>query len=395
MDYTFANRVGGLKPSAIREILKLTSKPGIVPFSAGNPAAEAFPAKDIAEISNRLLTEAPVAALQYSITEGYGPLIDYMKTYMKTEHGVGNEQDGLIITSGAQQVMSLATKALCNEGDVIIVEAPSFIGSLNAFKSLGCRLVPVPVESDGMDLNILEEKLKTEKNIRFIYTIPNFQNPSGVTMSMEKRRDLYALAKKYGTLILEDNPYGDIRFAGTHIEAIKALDTDGIVIYAGSFSKVLSPGMRVGYAIAPIPVLSKMIVCKQVDDVHTGIWAQQVAHGFMTSGKFPEHLDAIRGIYRRKANLMMNLLDSELCPIVTYNKPEGGLFIWCTLPDGVDMLTFVTKALEKKVAVVPGSAFLVDENEPCSNIRLNFSTPSDEQMVTGMAALRETLKEMI
>ena len=394
MEYTFANRISGLRPSAIREILKFTAYPDIIPFAAGNPAPDAFPVEQIRAISDDILQNRATAALQYSITEGYGPLIDFMRVYNKTQHDIGRDFDGTIITSGAQQVMSLAAKALCNEGDTIICEAPSFIGSLNAFKSLGLRLVGVPVQSDGMDLNALETALKANK-VRFIYTIPNFQNPSGVTMSADKRRALYALAQRYNTLILEDNPYGDIRFAGTHIPAIKSMDEDGRVIYAGSFSKVLAPGMRVGFAVAPAEVLSKMIVCKQVDDVHTNIWSQMIALSFISGGEYEDHLTRIRGLYRRKANLMMNLIDTQLCPFVTYDKIEGGLFIWCRLPDSIDIGDFARAALDKKVAVVPGNAFLIDETEPCNHIRLNFSTPTDQQMVDGMEVLHGVLKTFV
>jgi len=390
MNYTFANRIGNLKPSAIREILKFTSQPDITPFAAGNPSPETFPIESIKRLTDDILQNNPIAALQYSITEGYAPLIEYLTGYYQKNHNIGRESDGLIITSGAQQVMSLATKALCNEGDTIICEAPSFIGSLNAFKSLNVKLCGIDVKPDGMDMERLEAALKTQKNVRFIYTIPNFQNPSGVTMSAEKRREMYALALKYNVLIVEDNPYGDLRFAGEHIPAVKSLDTEGIVIYAGSFSKILSPGMRVGFAIAPKEVLSKMVVCKQVDDVHTNIMAQMIAFGFMKSPEFEPHLAKIKDVYRSKANLMMSLLDE--CANLTYNRVEGGLFIWCKLADGIDISEFAKRAIERKVAVVPGSAFMIDENAPCSHIRLNFSTPSDKQIAGGMAVLNDLLK---
>ena len=390
MNYTFANRIGNLKPSAIREILKFTSFPDIIPFAAGNPSPEAFPVESIKRLTNDILQNNPVTALQYSITEGYAPLIEHLTGYYREKHNIGRDLDGMIITSGAQQVMNLATKALCNEGDTIICEAPSFIGSLNAFKSLNVNLCGIDVQPDGMDMNQLEAALHTQKNVRFIYTIPNFQNPSGITMSMEKRREMYALALKYNVLIVEDNPYGDLRFAGEHIPAVKSLDTEGIVIYAGSFSKILSPGMRVGFAIAPKEVLSKMVVCKQVDDVHTNIMAQMIALGFMKSPEFEPHLNKIQDIYRSKANLMMSLLDG--CANLTYNPIEGGLFIWCKLANGIDISEFAKKAIESKVAVVPGNAFIVDENAPCNNIRLNFSTPTEKQITDGMAILRELLK---
>lgn len=389
MTYTFADRLGNLAPSAIREILKFTSLPGVISFAAGNPAPEAFPTEDVKRISNELLETDPIAVLQYSITEGYAPLVSAVKDYLAMQ-SMGNDGDSLIITSGAQQVMDLATKALCNPGDTILCEAPSFIGSLNAFRSYGTNIVGVPVENDGMNLELLEDALKREKNVRFIYTIPNFQNPCGITMSFEKRKALYALAKKYGVLIIEDNPYGELRFKGENIPSVKSLDKDGLVIYVGSFSKVLSPGMRVGYTLAPSPIISKLTVCKQVSDVHTNIWAQTVAYKFMTECDFAGHLDKIRDIYRRKSTIMLSRLE-EVAGKIEFTRPEGGLFIWCTLPDGIDMSKFCTELVQEKLAVVPGNAFMVDENAECNSFRINFSTPSDEQLSKGMDILNDKI----
>ncbi len=387
MEYTFANRVAGLKPSAIREILKFTSQPGYIPFSAGNPAPDAFPVDDIARLSAKLFETHPIDALQYSITEGYGPLRTHLMSYMKEKHNVGRDFDDILITTGANQVMELTAKVLCNEGDTVICENPSFIGSLNAFRSYGVKLRGVEMEADGMDMNALEQALQEEKRARFIYTIPNFQNPTGVTMSYEKRRQLYALAKKYGVLILEDNPYGDTRFAGEDVPCIKSLDEDGLVIYCGSFSKVMAPGMRVGYAIAPGPVFSKLVVCKQVVDVHTNIWSQIVAHGFMTECDYDGHLKKNQALYGKKARYTMDLMDKHLAPYISYQPIEGGLFLWCRLPDGVDMNAFCKEAVNRKVATVPGSAFLMDENEPCQCFRINYSTPTDQQIAQGMEIL--------
>lgn len=397
MTYTFADRIATLSPSAIREILKYSADPAVVPLAAGNPAPEAFPTETIADISARILRERPIDALQYSLTEGYPALRNRLKAYMaEKHHAFCAERDELIITSGAQQVMELAVKVLCNPNDVIICESPSFIGSLNSFRSLGAKLVGVPVQEDGMDTDALEAALKANPTARLIYTIPNFQNPSGITMSMEKRRRVYALAKQYGVLVLEDNPYGDLRYSGEHIPAIKSLDEDGIVLYAGTFSKVLSPGMRVGYAIGPQPVIAKMIVAKQGEDVHTNIWAQMLCDEFMGTVDYEAHLKGLQDLYREKAALMCRLLDEHLVPVgVTYHPIEGGLFIWCNLPEGTDMLTFCTRAVkEYKVAVVPGSAFSVNDEESHS-FRVNFSTPTDEAMVRGLKTLGEFAREYL
>jgi len=394
MEYVFSDRVNSLKPSAIREIFKYAADPDVVSLSAGNPAPDAFPAKEIAEISERLLKQQPVDVLQYGLTEGYAPLRDYLRKYMKEKYSIGTENDGLIITSGAQQVMDLTTKSLCNEGDVVICEAPSFIGSLNSFRSYNARLVGVPVESDGINVEILEEKLKEEKSARFIYVIPNFQNPSGVTMSLEKRKAVYSLAKKYGVLILEDNPYGELRYSGENLPSIKSFDTDGIVIYSGSFSKVISPGMRVGWCVAPSPIIQKMVVCKQGQDVHTNMWSQMVIYEYVTKYDFEGHLDKLRSLYKEKAQFMMDLLDTQLAPYITYDKIDGGLFIMCKLPDNIDMPEFCKEAVKRKVCVVPGNTFLTDENEISHSFRVNFSTPTDEQLVKGVKILGELIKEL-
>ena len=395
MKYQFSQRVQSLKPSAIREILKNSSDPNAIPLSAGNPAPDAFPYDAVQEISQNLLRHAPIEALQYGVTEGYGPLRQHLLAYMKKKHHVGGEDDDILITSGAQQVMDLLTKTLLNEGDTVLCEAPSFIGSLNTFRSYRANLVGIPMEEDGIDTKKLEEALEREKNVKYLYTIPNFQNPSGITMSLEKRKKVYELCRDHGVIVLEDNPYGDLRFAGEDVPSIKSLDTEGVVMYAGSFSKVISPGMRVGYAIGPKEVIQKMVVCKQGEDVHSNMWAQIVCHRMMTEYDYEAHLERLREIYRRKSSVLLEAMEQYFKPLgITWSKFEGGLFAWCTLPEGVDMLDFVKRGMERKVCVVPGTAFLTDENEPCSSFRINFSTPTDEQLREGIRLLAETFQEM-
>ena len=395
MEYKFSDRVSNLKPSAIREIFKYAADPEVVSLSAGNPSPDAFPAKAIEEISAKVLAEDPIKVLQYSVSEGYTPLRRHLMKYMQKEHNTGSENDDIIITTGAQQIMDLCTKSLVNEGEVVIVEAPSFIGSLNTFRSYNAKLVGVTVEPDGMNTDELEEKLRANPNTKFIYTIPNFQNPSGVTMSLEKRRKVYELAKKYGVLIIEDNPYGDLRYSGESVPNIKSFDTDGIVIYAGSMSKVISPGIRVAYCICPKPIFQKLVVCKQGNDVHTNIWAQYVCDEFITKYDFNAHLAMLRRIYTEKAQFCMDLLDKYCAPAITYNKIDGGLFIWCDLDKRIDMPSFCKEAVLNKVCVVPGNAFLTDENEECHSFRINFSTPTDEQLEKGIRILGELANKKI
>lgn len=392
MDYVFSDKISSLKPSAIREILKATSDPDVIPLAAGNPSAEAFPVDEVRKITAEILAEDPILALQYGVTEGYTPLRELLTSYMKKKHSVGRDFDSIIITAGAQQIMDLSSKILLNEGDTVICESPSFIGSLNCFRSYNARLCGVEVESDGINVEKLEEALKTEKNVKFIYTIPNFQNPSGATMSLEKRKKVYELAKKYNVLILEDNPYGDLRVSGEHIPSIKSLDEDGIVIYGGSFSKILSPGIRVGYVIAPEKLIAKMTVGKQATDVHTPMLTQLIVYKWMTQYDFEAHIKNICGIYKSKLDLMCDAVDKHLADKVTYVRPEGGLFVWCKLNDDINMLDFCAEAVKNKVAVVPGTAFMMSAEDKTQCFRMNFSTPSDEKIVRGIEILGNILK---
>lgn len=396
MNYNFSDKVAGLKASAIREILKFTSEPGVISFAAGNPAPEAFPSEKVAEISADIFANEPVLALQYNITEGYTPLRNALKESMAAKGCFNSEIDDLIITSGAQQGNELACKVLLNEGDTLICEAPSFIGSINAFKSYNVNLVGVELENDGINIEKLEDALKANKNVKLLYLIPNFQNPTGLTMSWEKRKAVYELAKKYDFIILEDNPYGDLRFDGEDIPAIKTLDTEGRVIYTGTFSKILSPGFRTGYVSAPKEIIQKIVVCKQVADVHSNIWAQVVCHRFMTTVDMNAHFEGLRKIYKKKCELMLSKIKECFSDKITYTKPQGGLFIWCTLPDGCDMIKFCIRAVaEYKVAVVPGTAFCIHEDDKTQSFRLNFSTPTDEQIISGIEMLGKMTKEML
>lgn len=394
MEYIFSDKISSLQPSAIREILKATADPAIIPLAAGNPAPDAFPVDEVREITADILATHPIDALQYGVSEGYQPLREKMAQWMKERENINASADEVLIVSGATQIMDLVTKVLCNEGDTVICEEPSFIGSLNCFRSYGCKLKGVPVEADGMNMEALEEALKTTPNAKFIYTIPNFQNPSGTTMNLEKRRKMYELAKKYGVIILEDNPYGELRVAGTAVPTLKSMDTEDIVVYAGSFSKILSPGLRVAYCIAPKPILAKMTVGKQASDVHTAMLNQLIVYEWLTKYDVAKHIEKIRNIYRKKLDLICNCIDKELGGFVEYVRPEGGLFVWCKLPDDVDMLDFCKRGVEKKVAVVPGNAFLTDDTVECHYIRLNFSTPSDEAIKEGLARLGQVAADI-
>ncbi|MBQ2946152.1 MAG: PLP-dependent aminotransferase family protein [Clostridia bacterium] len=398
MDYFFSDRISGLKPSAIREILKYGSDPKMIGFSAGNPAPESFPVSEMKEISAEIFDTMASSALQYGITEGYTPLREKVKSRLITRFNSVSEDDEVIITSGGQQGLELACKVLCNEGDTVLCEDPSFIGALNAFRSYNVNLVGVKTDSEGIIISELEAALKKEKKVRFLYTIPTFHNPTGKTLSLERRRAIYELACKYNIMILEDNPYGELRFKGKDVPTLKSMDVEGRVIYCGSFSKILSAGIRLGFVSANKALVSKMTVAKQVSDVHTNQFFQILADKYLEKYDLDAHIAKIRELYLKKATLMRNgLLESskDILDKVTYTDPEGGLFMWAELPKGFDVIKLSQNLLARCVAIVPGVAFAADPSLPVSAFRLNYSTPSDEQIVNGTRIVGEEIAKLL
>ncbi len=387
MEYKFSDKVSGLKASAIREILKFTADPEVISFAAGNPAPEAFPKEKIAEISAELLRDDPILALQYSVTEGYTPLREFLKEWMTQKGCFHKEFDDLIITSGGQQANELSCKVLLNEGDTLLCESPSFIGSLNAFRSYNVHLRGIEREDDGIDLEKLENALKTEKNVKLLYVIPNFQNPTGKTMSLAKRKAVYELACKYDFIILEDDPYGELRYEGEFLPPLKTMDTDGRVIFAGSFSKTMAPALRVGFLCAESSLVKRLVVAKQTGDVHTATLTQEICYRYMTEHDFEGHLKDIRRIYAVKCKRMLDDMEKHFSPAITFNRPQGGLFVTAFLPEGMDAWPFVQEGIARKVACVPGAAFVMDPKVPSNAFRMNFSMPSLEQIDQGTEIL--------
>lgn len=394
MQYTFSDRISNLHPSAIREILK-NSDPNVISLAAGNPAVESFPVAEMKEIADNIFDTASGIAFQYGITEGYPRLRQLVMKRQKEKYGIGNENDDIMIISGGTQAMDLSTKVLVNEGDTILSEDPAFVGALNTFRSYAAHLVGIPMEDDGMDIAALEKALKENKNVKMLYTIPSFHNPLGICTSLEKRKEIYRLCCEYGVMILEDNPYGELRFDGEDIPTLKSMDTEGIVVYTSSFSKVMSAGIRLGFVIAPKPVLDKMAVGKQAVDTHSNLFFQMLIADYMEKYDYDGHIQMIRDLYRHKSGLMLDEIRKGFPESVKYTVPQGGLFLWCTLPEGADMLKFVQFAKSKGVAIVPGIAFNVDESAPSRCFRLNYSTPTDEKLVAGTRILGEALHEFL
>lgn len=394
MEYKISNKFKNMKPSAIREIFKSLGRPGAISFAAGNPSPESFPVDDFKRIANDILTQEPITALQYGITEGYAPLRELVKERLKRVYSIGGESDETIIVTGGQQGIELCCKVMCNEGDVVICENPSFIGALNAFRSLGARLVGVPLNEEGMDVQTLENALKSNPSTKIIYTIPSFHNPAGITSTLENRKAVYALAQKYDVLIIEDNPYGDLRFSGENVPTYKSMDVDGRVVYCGSFSKILSAGIRVGTLTANKELVSKIVVAKQVEDVHTNVFFQMVCYRYIKECDLEAHIEKIRRLYKHKAELMLNALDKYMPSDVSFTRPQGGIFLWCSLPEGMKLSDFIARCSDKNVFVVPGTAFLPNESEPTRSFRLNYSMPTDDEIENGIKIIAQVIESL-
>ncbi len=382
----FSDKTKDLAPSAIREIFKSLSDPEMISFAAGNPSPLSFPIEKMSEISDEIFKNDYVTAFQYSVTEGYTPLRQLVKARLKEKFKIDTDNDELIITTGGQQGIDLSAKVLCNEGDVVITENPSFIGALNAFRAYNTRLVGVENENDGINVEKLEKAIKENPNCKLIYLIPTFQNPSGTTMSLEKRKKVIELANKYDKIVLEDNPYGELRFEGEDVPTLKSLDTEDRVLYCSSFSKVLSAGMRIGFICGNKDIIQKIVVVKQVNDVHTNIFFQILASKFIEKFGLDDHVKFIRELYGKKARLMESELHKYFDGLIDFTHPEGGLFLWGTMKNGMDSTEFFKKAIAEKVAVVDGKSFQPTPAE-CHSFRLNYSMPSDEQIVEGVKRL--------
>ncbi len=395
MNYNISRRMANMKPSIIREILKQMSDPTLISFAGGNPAVDTFPKDEIAQKSAMLLSEKSDSVLQYSVSEGVPEFIEAVKKFANRRENekMVKEDDEVLITSGSQQIMEFATKCLCNDGDIIAAESPAFLGAYNAFYSYGAGIAPVEMQEDGVCLTQLEKVLSAENKPKFFYTIPNFQNPCGYTTSLEKRKKIYDLCVKYNVPILEDDPYGELRFSGERILPYKSMDTNGAVIYAGSFSKIMCPGMRTAFCICPKELAKHFVIAKQVSDVHSNVWAQRVCNELLRSMDIDEHIQRISEIYAKKAEIMTENLDKK-CPQIKYIKPHGGMFIYAYLPENVDVDEFVSECLKQKLAIVPGYAFMTQGEEKTNAVRLNFSTPNKEQIEKGTDIMASVLNKL-
>ena len=384
----YASRFDNVSGSAIREIFKLIAKPGMISFAGGNPAKSALPDDVCAEIAKEVLNENGKAILQYGATEGYAPLLESLRTYV--EGTLGCKVDGILPTTGSTQGMDLLCKALINPGDVILVENPTFLGNMQCMRLYQANLVPVESDDDGIIIEKLEEAIIKHKP-KILYTIPTFQNPTGKTLAADRRQPIAELAAKYGVVVAEDDPYRDLRYSGTALPSIKSFDKEGWVVFLGSFSKIISPGLRVGYMVGDPRLLRKCTVGKQSADVHTSNLTQAIVDQFLRRDLLPAHIASICVSYKEQMDAMMEDLTSFPAG-TTYTKPEGGLFIWVELPEHLNALELMSKCVDRGVAYVPGTHFFAEGGHH-NTLRLNFSNSTVEQIHKGMAVIREVIAE--
>ncbi len=390
----FASRMDNLKPSDIREAMKMiAANPGTISFAGGLPDPNLFPAEAMKSATDKILTENSNAALQYGLTLGRVSLREKIVGLMKRE-GVDTTVDNIAITTGSQQAITVAAMLLLEEDSVIITENPSYLGAFAAFKPFATNYVGVNGDEEGMLMDELEETLKNTPKAKMIYVIPNFQNPTGRTWSLERRKKLLELATKYDLPILEDNAYGEVRFEGERVPSIKSMDIEGRVIYLGSFSKILSPGLRVGWACADKEVILKYELVKNGLDLQSAELAQMQVDGFLDENDLDDHIAKINKVYKERRDLMIKTIDEEFPKEAKYFYPEGGMFVWVNLPSHVNTRELLVKAIEKRVGFVPGGSFY-PKGDCESSMRLNFSTMENDKIVEGIKILGSILKENI
>ncbi|RKD22221.1 2-aminoadipate transaminase [Caminicella sporogenes DSM 14501] len=393
MALKFANRMDKIRASEIRELLKLTVRPEVISFAGGLPAPELFPIEEMKKVSQKVLEENGEQALQYSPTEGFPPLREKIAKRME-QAGVKTTAENILITNGSQQGLDFSGKIFLNPGDVVVVESPSYLGAINAFKAYECKFLEIPTDDDGMIMEELEKALETTENVKMIYVIPDFQNPSGRTWSFERRKKLVEIANKFNLPIIEDNPYGELRFEGEKIPSIKSFDTEGRVIYLGTFSKTFCPGLRIGWVCAEEEVLNKYILVKQGADLQSNSMSQRELDAFLEVYDLDKHIEKIKKLYKNRRDLMLKTMKEHFPPEVKYTHPEGGLFTWAELPEHINTRELMKKALERNVAFVPGGSFFPNGGHE-NTMRINYSNMSEDKIVEGIKILAEVIKEAL
>jgi 2-aminoadipate transaminase len=386
MNIRFARRMDSVRTSTIREILKVTEQPDVISFAGGLPAPELFPVADILSATQRVLGETGAAALQYSPSEGFAPLREVFAAESR-KRGIDCSAEDILIMTGSQQPLDLAGKIFLDAGDCVLTESPTYMAAIQAFQTYGVRFAAVPTDEKGLIPEALPEVIERERP-KFLYTIPNFQNPTGVTLTADRRRTLYSIAARYELIVVEDDPYGALRYAGTAIAPVKSLDSEGIVVYHSTVSKTIAPGLRVGWVVATEPIRRKLTIAKQAADLHTSSFDQRIVHCYLSDFDSDAHVERIRRAYGERFSIMDAALRDTMPPGFTWTHPEGGMFLWVTCPEGVDTNELMHEALARKVLFVPGRDFFPDASGQ-RFMRLNFSNATPEQIREGIGRLAE------
>lgn len=389
--HRYASRMQQLRPSTIREILKVTAQPEIISFAGGLPAPELFPVDAISRVAQAVLAADGAQALQYGPSEGYLPLREWIAAEM-TRRGARTSASEVLVTSGSQQVLDLAGKLFLNRGDVVLTENPTYLAAIQAFQTMEARFVPVPTDEQGLIPDALPELIRQHQP-KFLYTIPNFQNPTGVTLAADRRERLARLAAEHKLTILEDDPYGQLRYRGTAIPPVKHWDTAGRVLYASTFSKVIAPGLRTGWVVAPPEIFAKLLMLKQASDLHTSSLDQRIAHRFLTENDVEAHLARIRHAYGERFAVMDETLRAEMPAGYRWTHPEGGMFLWITGPAHLDGMALLERAIQRQVAFVPGRDFFPGDSGQ-NFLRLNFSNSSPERIREGVKRLAALCRDL-
>lgn len=392
-----AEGVRGMSGSAIRDLLAVTERPEVISFAGGLPAPECFPNEELTDAATRILTEQPLAALQYGPSEGYRPLREFIVEHSrKLGMPVGLAQ--VLITGGSQQALDLLGKLMIDPGAPVAIEAPTYVGALQAWNPYRPHYVSLPVDDDGLDIAALERLLAGKTRPRFLYVVSSFQNPTGVTLSVERRQRLIELAARFRLPIIEDDPYGELAYDGPRSTTLAAMDiahNGGLrnVVYLSTFSKLLAPGLRVGWVLAPSELSDRLVQARQGMDLHTGGLSQATAYEACRDGLLDRHVHTIRAIYRERRDVMLAALEREMPAGVSWTRPTGGMFIWLTMPSRIDAVDVLRAAIERDVAFVPGRAFYPDANG-FNSMRLNFSHPAPERINAGIQRLAAAIRQV-
>lgn len=393
MNYHYSTKVPTSDTDAVGDLLRVAATPEIISFAGGLPAPELFPVEKIQAAANQVFQEKGMVALQYGSSKGIPELRKIIAERLKQD-GITVDEEQIMISTGSQQVLDLTSKMFINEGDTVIVEQPTYLCALDVFKSYGANLVSVEMDEDGMKLDMLEEALQANPNTKLIYTIPTFQNPTGRTLSLERRKKLAQLAVEYDVLVLEDNPYGAVRFEGEALPAVRSFDETGHVIYTSTFSKILAPGLRLGWVVAPLELINKYTIMKQSVDLHSDQLAQYIVATFFKNNDIDNHIAKITALYKERKDLMMTAIKKYFPETVSYSQPEGGMFIWMEVPGITDTQELFDRCIQNNVAFVPGEPFYCDEVVP-GTFRLNYSNMPEEQIELGMKRLAQAIDEVL